>query len=285
MAGLSRIAPSSQPRAQKAFWRVVYGLSTRRADGAADAFMNYGYAPMTNANGSASRAPGRDGIAFGTALYDRVVSATDLAGKDVLEVGCGRGGGTVHVFESHAPRSMVGVDLTPEAITYCQERFARPGLRFLVADAEDLPFPDGSFDVVLNVESCHCYPDVPRFLEAAHRVLRPGGLFLLADVRHTSLARTVVGGPLHHEDVDDFRGQIQASSFTILEEEDVTPNVARALQLDSARRRAVVEDRVPRLLQPQALNFAGVEGTPLHDAYVGGDMTYLRMVLQKGVGP
>ena len=130
MAGLSRIAPSSQPRVQKAFWRAVYGLSTRRADGAADAFMNYGYAPMANANGSAPRAPGRDGNAFGTALYDRVVSARDLAGKDVLEVGCGRGGGTVHMFESHAPRSMVGVDLTPEAITYCRDRFARPGLRF-----------------------------------------------------------------------------------------------------------------------------------------------------------
>jgi SAM-dependent methyltransferase len=253
----------------------VYGLFARRAEAGADAFMNYGYAPLSGSAEAGS---------FGAALYDRVVGATNLAGKDVLEVGCGRGRGTAHVFDRHAPRSMVGVDLTPAAIRRCRASFQRPGLRFRVADAEDLPFADGSFDVVLNVESSHCYPDVPAFLDEAHRVLRPGGVLLLADARHTSLDRMVAGGPVRHEDIGDLRRQVRASPFTVVDEEDLTANVIWALRLDSERRRAVVESRVPRLLQPQALNFAAVEGTALHDAYVAGDTTYLRLALRKNGG-
>lgn len=275
--GLSRLAPSVQPKAQKAFWRAVYGLSTRRSD-PADAFMNYGYAPLAS-NGHNGGGPAA--AEFGTALYDRVAGAADLRGKEVLEIGCGRGGGTAHVFAAHGAASMVGVDLTPEAIRRSEADHARPGLRFEVADAERLPFADASFDAVLNVESCHCYPDVPRFLREAHRVLRPGGVLLIADVRHTSLEQAIAGGPLQHEDVEDFRRQVAASPFELVEEEDITPNVTRALELDSPRRRAIVEQRVPRLLQSQALLFAAVEGTALHDACRNGDMTYLRMVLRK----
>ena len=258
--GLSRLAPSVQPKAQKAFWRAVYGLSTRRSD-PADAFMNYGYAPLAS-NGHNG---GPAAAEFGTALYDRVAGAADLRGKEVLEIGCGRGGGTAHVFAAHGAASMVGVDLTPEAIRRSEADHARPGLRFEVADAERLPFADASFDAVLNVESCHCYPDVPRFLREAHRVLRPGDRLLEARV----------------PDVEDFRRQVAASPFELVEEEDITPNVTRALELDSPRRRAIVEQRVPRLLQSQALLFAAVEGTALHDACRNGDMTYLRMVLRK----
>ena len=281
IGGLSRLAPSVQPKAQKAFWRAVYGISTRRAD-PADAFMNYGYAPLAGAQaGNGHNGAGPPAADFGTALYDRVAGAVDLRGKDVLEVGCGRGGGTAHVFAGHGPASMIGVDLTPEAIRRSEADHAGPGLRFEVADAERLPFADASFDAVLNVESCHCYPDVPRFLREAHRVLRPGGALLIADVRHTSLEHATAGGPLRHEDVEDFRRQVAASPFELVEEEDITPNVARALELDSPRRRALVQQRVPRLLRSQALLFAAVEGTALHDAYRNGDMTYLRMVLRR----
>jgi fatty-acid O-methyltransferase len=42
-------------------------------------------------------------------------------------------------------------------------------------DAENLPFPQVSFDAVINVESAHCYGSIERFLAEVHRVLRPGG--------------------------------------------------------------------------------------------------------------
>ena len=52
-------------------------------------------------------------------------------------------------------------------------------------DSEDLPFPDDSFDAVINIESSHTYPNFSRFLAEVARVLRPGGHFLYTDVRNT----------------------------------------------------------------------------------------------------
>ena len=50
-------------------------------------------------------------------------------------------------------------------------------------DAENLPFPDESFDAVLNVEASHAYPHFDRFIAEMARVLRPGGHFLYVDFR------------------------------------------------------------------------------------------------------
>jgi hypothetical protein len=67
----------------------------------------------------------------------------------------------------------------------------------------------------------------------------------------------------------------------VLEEEDIAANVRLALQLDSPRRREVIARRVPRFLQSRAFRLAGVEGTPLHEAFVDGSITYLRFKLRK----
>jgi SAM-dependent methyltransferase len=276
---MSAVARSLRPRAQKFVWRGIYGVSSLGST--APTFMNYGYAPLDSGVGSGSFGnPDED--TFGTALYDRVAGAADLTDRDVLEVGCGRGGGTSSVFTTHRPRSMVGVDLAGNAVAQARKHFGRPGLEFLQGDAEDLPFPDQSFDVVLNVESCHCYPDVPRFLEEVHRVLRRGGLLLMADLCHTRIDQATRGGLFSHEDVQKLRRYIDRAPFEVLEEEDITANVRLAMQLDSPRRRKVIERRVPRLLQSPALELAGVEGTPLYDALANGHVTYLRLMLRKG---
>jgi SAM-dependent methyltransferase len=267
-----------RPRAQKLVWRAVYGVSSLGS--APPEFMNYGFVALHGGTGNGSSGhPGED--TFGMALYDRVAGAGSLAGAEVLDVGCGRGGGTSWVFATQRPRHMIGMDLSGKAVAQASVRFGRPGLEFLRGDAEDLPFADGRFDVVLNVESCHCYPDVPRFLAEAHRVLRPGGLLLIADVRHTDIGQAPAGSPFAHEDVHQFRRHIEQSPFEVLEEEDITENVRLALQLDSPRRRERIERRLPRFLQAQALRLAAVEGTPLHEAFVGGRLTYLRFELRK----
>jgi SAM-dependent methyltransferase len=271
--------PLLRPSAQKLVWRAIYGVSSLGST--APAFMNYGYAALERGMGSGSSGHS-DGDAFGTALYDRVAGAADLADRDVLEVGCGRGGGTSSIFVTHHPRSMVGMDLAGKAVASARRRFERPGLEFLRGDAENLPFPDECFDVVVNVESCHCYPDVPRFLEEVHRVLRPEGLLLMADVCHTNIDPAATpGGLFSHEDARQLRRYIAGSPFELLEEEDLTANVRLALRLDSLRRRDVIERRVPRFLQPRALQLAGVEGTPLYEAFVSGRVTYLRFKLRK----
>jgi SAM-dependent methyltransferase len=202
----------------------------------------------------------------------------DIRGLDVLEVGCGRGGGAAFVFERHQPASLVGLDLSESEIAHCRRRYARPGLRFVAGDAERLPFPDASFDVVVNVESSHSYPNMSRFLEEVARVLRPGGVLLFADLRHTSVDGA--GGGPRIGSVAQLREQIAAARLAVVEEEDITANVARALELDTPRRRALIELKAPKAVRAQVLDFVGVAGSGLHRALVAGEVSYLRMLLR-----
>jgi SAM-dependent methyltransferase len=269
-----------KPRLQKSVWKVVYGTASRGRADTVSTFMNYGYASLEEPLGQPSDGDGGPDV-YGLQLYERVAGAAELGGKDVLEVGCGRGGGTAFVFDRFGPRSMVGLDLADSAIARCRRLYARPGLTFVQGDAESLPFPAASFDVVLNVESSHCYPNVPRFLGEVHRVLRPDGVLLLADARTTKLDGRGAGKFMPRADVPQFLSELRESAFTVIEQEDISANVLRALQLDSPRRRRQIESRVPKRLQSRALAFAAVEGSWLYQRYAAGELTYLRLVLQK----
>jgi SAM-dependent methyltransferase len=55
-------------------------------------------------------------------------------------------------------------------------------VRFETGDAEHLPFDDGAFDVVTNIESSHTYPNLRAFYAEVRRVLRSGGRFLYTDL-------------------------------------------------------------------------------------------------------
>ena len=101
----------------------------------------------------------------------------DARGRDVLEVGVGMGADHLE-WAKASPRSLTGVDLTPRAIELTRARFESHGLtsRLECADAERLPFPDNSFDVVYSWGVLHHSPDTPRAIAEVHRVLRPGGV-------------------------------------------------------------------------------------------------------------
>ena len=118
-------------------------------------------------------------------LYHRTATQVDLTGKHVLEVSCGHGGGASYLMRALGPASYTGLDLNPAGVDFCRKRHALPGLDFVQGDAERLPFPDQSFDAVLNIEAGFCYPSLPRFLAEVARVLCPGGHFLYADLRRS----------------------------------------------------------------------------------------------------
>ena len=100
----------------------------------------------------------------------------DGAGLDVLEVGVGMGADHAQ-WARHHPRSLTGVDLTPRAVAHTRERLACESLTsdLRVADAEALPWPDNSFDLVYSWGVLHHSPDTPQAVREVYRVLRPGG--------------------------------------------------------------------------------------------------------------
>jgi ubiquinone/menaquinone biosynthesis C-methylase UbiE len=100
--------------------------------------------------------------------------------KRVLEVGVGAG--TDFVNWVRAGARATGVDLTERGIALTRERLALEGLaaeELRVADAESLPFPDASFDVVYSYGVLHHSPNTARAVSEVHRVLKPGGTALV----------------------------------------------------------------------------------------------------------
>jgi SAM-dependent methyltransferase len=150
-------------------------------------------------------------------LYHRVATHVDLAGKRVLEVSCGHGGGASYLMRTQGPASYTGLDLNPVGLDFCRRKHQLPGLDFVEGNAEKLPFPDQSFDAVINIEASHCYPRLPRFLDEVARVLRPGGHLLYADVRR-------------REEVAGWDEQLRAARMRLASEKGINGQVARGIE-------------------------------------------------------
>jgi len=111
-------------------------------------------------------------------VHPQLAAAADFEqarGKRVLEIGCGCGSEAERFVRAGA--SYTAVDLTRAAVSITQRRFQLTGLpgRFTQGDAENLPFADGSFDIVYSHGVLHHTPDTPRTIREVHRVLAPGG--------------------------------------------------------------------------------------------------------------
>lgn len=106
-------------------------------------------------------------------------AATLVAGRTVLDAGCGVGWGSMLLAGAGA-ESVVAVDISPVAIEAAREREGAEDVDFRVSDLEDLPLEDDSVDVVVCFEAIeHVYrPAVA--LDEVRRVLRPGGMLLIS---------------------------------------------------------------------------------------------------------
>lgn len=233
--------------------------------------MNYGLLPPEKGRGTALNL--RDGDKpdqFCIQLYERVVAPVGLAGKNVLEVGSGRGGGASYLARYHQPGSVMGIDYSPPAVAFCRQHHRGvANLEFKVGDAENLPFPETSFDVVVNVESSHCYGNMEKFFNEVARVLRPGGCFAYADLRGAA-------------EMEALKMTLNAQpKWEMIEQEDVTSCVAAALAADDARKRKMIEELVPPGWRPVFAEFAGVSGGQVFQGLQKRELLYFRFVFRR----
>jgi ubiquinone/menaquinone biosynthesis C-methylase UbiE len=102
--------------------------------------------------------------------------------EDLLDIATG-GGHTANAFAPFV-KTVTAVDLTPEMLEAAETFIKGNGhqnVSFLKGDVEDLPFPNESFDVVTCRIAPHHFPNVGKFVDEVHRVMRPNGQFLLDD--------------------------------------------------------------------------------------------------------
>ena len=253
--GLGRYAPDVAPGA------------ALPAEVAGQSFMNYGYTDERFEAERLALPPEQEGVRFSIQLYHLLVRDLDLAGKHLLEVGSGRGGGSHYLASCLAPASVVGLELSDKAVEFCNRAYASERLRYLEGDAQAMPFGDASFDVVVNVESSHCYPNFDRFLAEVYRVLRPGGYFCWADARFNDAMPGVERG-------------FALSGLEPIVQRDITANVLRSLEL-SGELKTLTLDQLPRAIRPMMASAFALPGTTVYKAFQSGHLQYRHKVLRK----
>ncbi len=244
---------------RNAIWRLWYPFLTRRLKSEDVLFLNYAF--ETDPPVGLKLEPADEANRACIQLYHHVASQVELRGKVVLEVSCGHGGGASWIARTLQPESYTGLDLNLAGIRFCRQHHRVAGLGFVQGDAQKLPFPDGSFDVVLNVEASHCYPDFPGFLAEVARVLRPGGHFLYADFRFS-------------DGLSAWDAAIAAAPMEIVRSCDIRDEVLRGMNCNAARSGALIRDRLPRFLQSLGRDFAGVPGSRVYEALKSGGLSY-----------
>jgi len=249
---------SRRPALWNRFYSVDWGTTSTN---------NYGFAPASGDH------PERFQHQMYLELLGRLQEVREVTpGMKLLEVSCGRGGG-LKAFLSGAPAmDATGLDVADAAIAFCRRTHGENDrLRFVQGSALDLPFPDGSFDVVLNVEASNDYADRERFFREAARVLKADGIFLYTD--------TVQRGRR-----DEMERGLAAAGFSA-NFRDITQNVVDACRADTPRRREVIRRHAPlpvRLfMKDQLANYAALEGSRKFTAFLDGRRQYVMTAAAK----
>jgi SAM-dependent methyltransferase len=247
-----------QRKFQEAIYFALYRLSPARHQN----FFNSGFSPADEA---LSGLPPFDQEPLQATLYDQVLwTLTRDAGKrdwsDILDIGCGLGGGMRVAARRFPSARITGVDVNGSAVKVCQKRLqAFPNLTIKQGNARALSFADASFDMIFSVGAAS-YVGMPAFMAEAARVLRPGGT-LSFSVGYTDKA---------------FASQIRVANalarengLRVQQVVDITENVFAAIAEDVPRRLTLI-DRVPAPLRGYAMDWADMPGTMRYQEYADG---------------
>jgi len=255
------------PWFRRMVWKPIYQTLASRFPNETWHFMNYGYVPFTHEE--PLELPEKELIhQYQIQLYHYLAVKTEIQGKDVLEVGSGRGGGARYIAQYLHPKSMTGMDLASNAVEFGNKTHKSPNLKYIEGNAENIPLPDECMDVVINVESCHAYGSVDNFLHEVKRVLRPGGHLVLTDLR---------GKP----GMELLKNQLEASGLTMMDEDDITLNVVEAIEKEDDMKWRRIKDSIPKWLHGAFGEFGGVKGSQIHLQLKSRDLIYYRFLMVK----
>lgn len=246
-------------------FRIWYWYVNRIDRNAEVLFMNFGYHDKDQ---ELKLHPHQESDRYSIQLYHHLAAAVGIKNLDIVEIGCGRGGGLSYITTNFSPASAIGIDLDKNAISFCNRNYSIAGLSFLQGDAQKLALESNTCDVLINVESSHRYPDMPAFLREVTRILRPGGYFLFTDFRYDF-------------EMAGLKKELELNGLLIEREMIINQEVVAALELDDKRKRALVKKLVPKFLHGIALNFAGTIGSETYNQFMSRKYIYFSYLLRK----
>ncbi|MCC0037925.1 MAG: methyltransferase domain-containing protein [Brucellaceae bacterium] len=195
----------------------------------------------------------------GTEEVDRIVAGLDLAGKQVLDLGCGTGGITCYLAETHSTAKATGFDVEVPVIEAAKERAAKRGLQdrteFIHGPPGSLPFGAGAFDVVFSKDAIVHVPDKQGLFAEVLRVLRPGGVFAASDwmIGHDGAPSAQMKAYLEAEGLSfnmaspaRYRQMLQDAGFDAVSSDDRNPWYAQTARDELAKLRGPLGEAAAR---------------------------------------
>ncbi len=131
-------------------------------------------------------------------------------GKRVLDAGCGVGYGSARLATQ--ARRVIGLDLASDAVAMAHDRYALPNLEFLQGDCRALPFPDGSFDLIIAFEVIEHLHEWDRLLSESRRALAAWGALVVSTpnrLYYTEQRPTPNPFHVHEFDHAEFRSALE----------------------------------------------------------------------------
>jgi MPBQ/MSBQ methyltransferase len=158
----------------------------------------------------------------------RALSAAQLdqPGLDTVDVGAGTGFATEAIVRTVAPDRVTMLDQSPHQLARARRKRALAGVTKVLGDAEALPFATDSRDRYVSTGSIEYWPDPQRAIAEAYRVLRPGGVALLAGpLRRTHpLARALSDAWMLFPSEDEYVAWFERAGFEAIERVHVAPD-------------------------------------------------------------
>lgn len=155
------------------------------------------------------------------ALHDLCVSYFDsnYSGMHGLEVGCGIGGNAIRLARKQNLR-VTGLDISPSQIEIAINNAALnmdADVSFVEGSSMSMPFNNNTFDFSYCIESSFHYDSIEKFLKENHRVLKQGGLALVADITCNNDALINFKHGNHFRSIDHITNSFTSSGFEIID--------------------------------------------------------------------
>lgn len=209
------------------------------------------------------RSEGESFLDSQTNLTDYCMSLLpSVKGKILLEVGCGNGVQANYIYEKYTPHHLKAIDLNPGNIEIARKEAEKKGAKRVEFSVDDAHFldtvEDNSVDFLINIESAFHYPEKAAFFKQIHRVLKPGGSFVIADILTTKRKGSRMKNSwkkrmsYHHWPLESYKSELPEADFQELRFSDITPDVIRGFRsykrwLREMQRQHVVEDLILKL--------------------------------------